>query len=139
MKLNAVQVRNRAINALDSWVETHPAKKVVLLAKKYSISSWLKGAYLRLVQQKTLTTQELLSPPSLDWETIGRLLVTISSNPLLSLRTYTTGIDRNCHFHFARNSSPCTAYLVRLQSRMSSCAKPRVATSTSSVVVTNLR
>jgi len=73
LSIHAVQVRNRAINALDSWVETHPAKKVVLLAKKYSISSWLKRAYLRLVQKKMLTTQELRSAPSLDWETIGRL------------------------------------------------------------------
>src|SRR5260221_51591 len=79
MKLDAVQVRNRAISALDSWVETHPAKKVVLLAKTYSIATWLKGAYIRLVQQKMLTTQELLYPPSLDWETIGRLLEANSS------------------------------------------------------------
>jgi len=74
MKLNAFQVRNRAISALDSWVEDHPAKKVALLAKKYSVPTWLKGAYIRMIQRRTLTTQELLSPPSLDWETIGRLL-----------------------------------------------------------------
>jgi hypothetical protein len=73
-------VRNRAISALDSWVENQPAKKVVLLAKKYFIRSWLKGAYLRLVQPtRILTTQELLSPPSLDWETIGRLLAANST------------------------------------------------------------
>jgi len=69
------KVRSRAIQALDNWVKTQlRAKEAALLAKKYGVGTWLKEAYLRLLQTDSLTIDELVAPPeSLDWETIGRL------------------------------------------------------------------
>jgi hypothetical protein len=68
------KVRSRAIQALDNWVKTQlEAKEAALLAKKYGVGTWLKDAYLRLLQTGSLTIDELVASPALDWETIGRL------------------------------------------------------------------
>jgi hypothetical protein len=68
------KVRRKAIQALDNWVNTQlGAKEAALLAKKYGVGTWLKEAYLRLLQTNPLTIDELVAAPELDWETIGRL------------------------------------------------------------------
>jgi len=59
---------------LDDYVRSKDAKTAVLLAKEYRIDSWLKAAYVRLLlEHAPLKIEELLQPPSLDWETIARL------------------------------------------------------------------
>ena len=69
-----LQIRQKAITALNTWVtQTQNAKEAVLIAKKYQLLPWLKSSYLRLLQQNTLTIEELSSYPGLDWETIARL------------------------------------------------------------------
>ena len=69
-----MQIRNRAIQALEDWKNNQSAKEVVLLAKKYRILKWLKDGYTRVLQQPSLTAAELSATPSLDWETIAKLL-----------------------------------------------------------------
>ncbi len=58
---------------LDSYVSSKDAKNAILLAKKYRVDSWLKAAYTRMVQRLP-KIEELLQTPSLDWETIARIL-----------------------------------------------------------------
>lgn len=68
-------MRVKAIRALDGWIGRQNPKEAVLLGKKYHIVNWLKNSYTRLLQQQTLTANELnASPFSIDWETIARLL-----------------------------------------------------------------
>ena len=58
---------------LDDYVRSKDAKTAVLLAKEYRVDSWLKAAYIHLLQRGPLEIEELLQTPSLDWETIARL------------------------------------------------------------------
>jgi len=68
-------VRNRAIEALETYIAVLDAKEVVLLAKKYRVLKWLKSGYNRLLRQNpTVSVVELSAVPSLDWESIARLL-----------------------------------------------------------------
>lgn len=71
---SGIQLRNKVIQALDPWIASQDAKQVVLLAKKYRILKWLKDGYTRLLQQPSLTADELSAAPSLDWKTIAKLL-----------------------------------------------------------------
>lgn len=69
-----LQIRQKAIATLDTWVtQTQSAKEAALTAKQYRVLPWLKSSYLRLLRQNTLTIEELSSHPGLDWETIARL------------------------------------------------------------------
>jgi hypothetical protein len=67
-------MRHRAIKALEPWIKEQNAKEVVLLAKKYRVQKWLRDGYTRILQQPSLTATELGATPSLDWETISKLL-----------------------------------------------------------------
>ena len=58
---------------LEDYVTSKDAKTAVLIAKAYHVDSWLKAAYVRILQQGPLKIEELLQTPSLDWETIARL------------------------------------------------------------------
>jgi len=66
------QIRHKAIKMLDDYVTSKDAKTAVFIAKAYHVDSWLKAAYIRLLQGP-LIIEELLQTPSLDWETIARL------------------------------------------------------------------
>lgn len=71
------QIRDRAIQALEPRIrlENYSAKEIVLLAKKYRVLKWLKNGYTFILRQSIgLSASELSAVPSLDWETIGRLL-----------------------------------------------------------------
>ena len=47
--------------------------EIILLAKKYRIKEWLRESYMTLVQRRELTIDNMLSPRTLDWETISRI------------------------------------------------------------------
>jgi len=47
--------------------------EIILLAKKYRIKTWLRESYLAIVQRKELKIDDMLSPRTLDWETISRI------------------------------------------------------------------
>jgi hypothetical protein len=71
-----IKIRDLSISELDrsSWLKAQSPKSVISLAKKYHVVKWLNDAYMKLVQQDSLTLHELRANPALDWETTAKLL-----------------------------------------------------------------
>jgi len=67
---DVTQVRKKAIDSLDRWVEGNSPTEAVKIAKRYGVSSWLRAAYIRLLD----CSLEGFADSELDWETISRLL-----------------------------------------------------------------
>lgn len=65
------QIRHMAIEKLSTGFGSDPIEKI-LLAKRYSVSSWLLDGYAQLVSQQAPLPTETLD--SLDWETKVSLL-----------------------------------------------------------------
>ncbi|CAA7260400.1 unnamed protein product [Cyclocybe aegerita] len=67
------QIRERAINAISPILAEKNTVEVVLLAKQYRVLNWLRDAYIRLVDQSSLSIEDLRTPLTLDWETTTRI------------------------------------------------------------------
>ncbi|KAF9522797.1 hypothetical protein CPB83DRAFT_887354 [Crepidotus variabilis] len=78
-------IRTKAIEAMSILNESNSRStmEIVVLSKKYKIKSWLREAYIKLVQQKHVDLEELLKV--LDCETVMRLFAARS----YILQTYT--------------------------------------------------
>jgi len=66
----SLQVRAKAIKALDQHVTTQNAVQTVLLAKKFNVVRWLRDGYTRLLNETPLPLSNL---SLLDWETKCRI------------------------------------------------------------------
>ena len=67
---DVTQVREKAIDSLNRWVESISPKEAVIIAKQYGVQRWLRAAYIRLLD----CSLEGFADSGLDWETIARLL-----------------------------------------------------------------
>jgi len=53
------QIRKKAISSLGMHVSSQKAAKTILLAKKCHVASWLRAAYIRLVEEPSLSLSEV--------------------------------------------------------------------------------
>ena len=60
------QIRKKAISSLGMHVSSQKAAKTILLAKKCHVASWLRAAYIRLVEEPSLSLSEV---QELDFQT----------------------------------------------------------------------
>ena len=72
----SLQIRAKAIKALDMYARTQNAALTVLLARKYNVVHWLRNGYTRLVNEHPLPLSSL---SVLDWETKCKIYYAKSS------------------------------------------------------------
>ncbi|CAA7263477.1 unnamed protein product [Cyclocybe aegerita] len=75
------EVREKAISGISSMLAEKTSVEIVLLAKKYRVVHWLRDAYTRLVEQRTLTLEDVRSPFTLDSETALKIFYIRSAMP----------------------------------------------------------
>jgi len=93
----------KAIHALTPLLETRDPVENVILAKRYSVKTWLEKNYTDLIKNSDLILEDLRKPQAaLDWETISRIFATQT----LAGRILSQGINgKNLLVFSSRNSS----------------------------------
>ncbi|KAJ3500253.1 hypothetical protein NLJ89_g9880 [Agrocybe chaxingu] len=100
------EVRERAIDAISPMLAEKNTVEVVLLAKQYRILNWLRDGCIRLVDQPSLSIDELRTPLMLDWETTTRVFYvrslpmdvqpTLEHRRSCAINTFGAGIRCSC-------------------------------------------
>ncbi len=106
---DVTQVRKKAVDSLNRWVESKTIKEVVIIAKRYGVSSWLRAAYIRFLDCSE--SLEGFADSGLNWETIARLLWVKQTILVSHLRC--NGCYCLCGKKFT--GAPCTTCPGRLQ------------------------